>query len=312
MKQKIIIDCDPGQDDAIALLLAFASADQLNLLGITCVAGNVGLPLTVLNALKLRELVGRHDVPVFAGCPRPILQVLETAAHIHGETGLDGVDLPNPSVDADPGHAVNFLIETCRNAGPKGLTLCLIGPMTNVATALIMAPDIAENIAEIAFMGGVALGPGNVTPAAEFNIFVDPHAAQIVLEAGIKTTMIGLDVTHKALATPARRAHFGTLDTPSGQAAAQILAYYDRTDIEKFGDVGAPLHDPCVIAYLLSPELFDGRVCHVAVSTGDSHALGQTVVDWWGRTRNKPNCRVITEIDTDGFFKLLTARLGQV
>jgi len=312
MKRKIIIDCDPGQDDAIALLLAFASSDEIDLLGITCVAGNVGLPLTLRNALKLRELVGRHDVPVLAGCPRPILQTLETAEHVHGETGLDGVDLPEPSGDADPRHAVDFLIESCRAAGPGRLTLCPIGPMTNIATALVMAPDIAANVAEIAFMGGAALGPGNITPAAEFNIFVDPHAARIVLESGIPTTMFGLDVTHKALATPARRAAFDVLDTPSGRAASQILAFYDRTDVEKYGDAGAPLHDPCVIAYLLAPDLFDGRTCHVAVSTEDGPALGRTVADWWGRSGNPANCRVITEIDSDGFFELLTARLGQV
>ena len=312
MKRRIIIDCDPGQDDAIALLLAFASHDQLSLLGVTCVAGNVGLPLTLQNALKLRELVGRHDVPIFAGCPRPIVRALGTATHVHGETGLDGVDLPNPSVEADPSHAVDFLIESCRSAGPKGLTLCLIGPMTNVAMALVMAPDIAENIAEIAFMGGVALGPGNVTPVAEFNIFVDPHAAQIVLESGIKMTMFGLDVTHKALITPARRAKIEALETASGQAAAQIFAYYDRTDFERFGGAGAPLHDPCVIAYLLAPDLFDGREYYVAVSTGDGLALGQTVVDWWGRSGKTPNCCVITEIDSNGFFELLTERLGRV
>ncbi|MEC9183278.1 MAG: nucleoside hydrolase [Pseudomonadota bacterium] len=312
MKRKIIIDCDPGQDDAIALLLAFAASDALDLLGITCVAGNVGLPLTFRNALKLRELVGRHDVPVFAGCPRPILRLLETAEHVHGETGLNGVDLPEPSISAERRHAVDFLIETCRSAGPDGLTLCTIGPMTNIATALVMAPDIGANIAEIAFMGGAALGPGNITPAAEFNIFVDPHAARVVLESGVRTTMFGLEVTHKALATPARRAAIDVLDTPSGRAASQILAYYDRTDIEKYGDAGAPLHDPCVIAYVLAPKLFDGRNCHATVSTEDGPALGRTVVDWWGRSEALPNCRVITEIDANGFFDLLTERLGQV
>ena len=161
-------------------------------------------------------------------------------------------------------------------------------------------------------MGGAALGPGNITPAAEFNVFVDPHAARIVLESGVRTTMFGLDVTHKALATPARRAAIDALDTPSGRAASQILAYYDRTDVDKYGDAGAPLHDPCVIAYLLAPELFDGRDCHTAVSTEDGPALGRTVVDWWGRSEALPNCRVITEIDANGFFDLLTERLGQV
>ena len=310
--RRLIIDCDPGQDDAVALLLAFASRDELDLAGITCVAGNVALRMTVRNALRVRELAGRHDVPVFAGCPRPMMRKLETAEEVHGKTGLDGVELPEPSLGVDPRHAVEFIIETCRSAPEGGLTLCPIGPLTNIALALIMAPDIRSHIREIVLMGGAAFGPGNITPAAEFNIYVDPHAARVVFESGIQLTMLGLDVTHKAIATPARRAAIEAVGTPAAIAVGQMLAYYDRCDVDRYGAPGAPLHDPCVIAYIMRPELFDGRNCHVAVETTEGVALGRTVVDWWGKTGHPANCRVITEIDADGFFIFLTEYLGKV
>jgi purine nucleosidase len=310
--RKIIIDCDPGQDDAVALLLACASPAEFEIAGITCVAGNVPLQYTTRNALRIGTLAGRTDIPIFAGCPRPMLRRLETAEAVHGTTGLDGVDLPEPAVGPDPRHAVDFLIEAARASSDKGLTLCPIGPMTNIAMALIMAPEIVPKIREIVFMGGVALGPGNVTPSAEFNVYVDPHAAKVVLESGIALTMLGLDVTHKAVATPARRALIEAVGTPAATAVGQMLTYYDRCDIERYGAPGAPLHDPCVIAYLLRPELFDGKACHVEVEVADGPGLGRTVVDWWGRTEASPNCRVITEIDADAFFDLLAERLGKV
>jgi purine nucleosidase len=241
-----------------------------------------------------------------------MMRKLETAEEVHGKTGLDGVDLPEPSLGVDPCHAVFFFIETCRSAPKGGLTVCPIGPLTNIALALIMAPDIRSHIREIVLMGGVALGPGNITPAAEFNIYVDPHAAKVVFDSGIHLTMLGLDVTHKAIATPARRAAIEAVATPAAKAVGQILAYYDRCDVERYGVPGAPLHDPCVIAYILRPELFDGRECHVAVETADGLALGRTVTDWWGKSDQPKNCRVITEIDADGFFNLLTEYLGKV
>ncbi len=296
----------------MALLLALASEDELDLAGITCVAGNVPLRHTVRNTLRVRELSGRRNVPVYAGCPGPILRPLATAEEVHGKTGLDGVDLPEPGRGAEERHAVDFIIEACRAAPDGGIALCPIGPMTNIATALVMAPEIRRNIREIAFMGGVALGPGNITPAAEFNIFADPHAAQIVAQSGIPLTMFGLDVTHKALATPARRAAIETISTPGAKAVGQMLAYYDRTDVDRYGDAGAPLHDPCVIAYLLRPELFQGRRCSVTVDISDGPSLGRTVVDWWGRTDAPANCLVVSEIDADGFFELLNERLARV
>jgi len=310
--RRVIIDCDPGQDDAVALLLALASEDELDLAGITCVAGNVPLRHTVRNALRVRELSGRRNVPVYAGCPAPILQPLATAEDVHGKTGLDGVDLPEPDHGAEERHAVEFIIESCRAAPDGGITLCPIGPMTNIAMALVMVPEIRRSIREIAFMGGVALDPGNITPSAEFNIFVDPHAAEIVARSGIPLTMFGLDVTHKALATPARRAAIESIQTPVAQAVGQMLAYYDRTDVDRYSDVGTPLHDPCVIAYLLRPELFQGRRCSVTVDTSGGPSLGRTVVDWWGKTDAPANCLVITEIDADGFFELLNQRFAGV
>lgn len=310
--RRIIIDCDPGQDDAVALLLAFGSPEEIDLVGITCVAGNVSLPLTARNALRIRDLAGRPDIPIFAGCPRPILRGLETAEEVHGVTGLDGVNLPEPAGAVEQMHAVDFIIETCRASRDGGVTLCPIGPMTNIALALVMAPDITPKIREIAFMGGAALVPGNITPSAEFNIFVDPHAAKIVLEAGIPLTMFGLDVTHKAIATPPRRAAIEAVAAPAARAVGQMLAYYDRTDIARYGAPGAPLHDPCVIAYLVQPDLFDGRECFVQIETAEGPNLGRTVVDWWGKTKTAANCRVIVDTDPDGLFRLLTDRLAEV
>ena len=307
----LIIDCDPGQDDAVALLFAMASPEELDLQGITCVAGNVGVDLTTRNALRVCALAGRPEVPVLKGVPRPILRPLRTAPEVHGETGLDGVELPEPVPGAAAGHAVDFIIESCRAAGPDGLTLAPIGPMTNLALAIVMAPDIAANIREIVFMGGVARNPGNTTPSAEFNMFVDPHAARIVLEAGVATTMLGLDVTHKAITTPARRDAIRDLGNAVGAAVADMLTFYDRHDIERYGMPGGPLHDPCVIGYLLRPDLFEGRDCHVAVETESPVTIGETVVDWWGVSGQAANCRVVTEIDADGFYALLTERLGR-
>ena len=281
-------------------------------MGITCVAGNVPLRHTVRNALRVRELAGRSDVPVYAGCPRPILRELVTAEEVHGKTGVDGVDLPEPAVGAEECHAVDFIIKACLAAPDGEITLCPIGPMTNIAVALVMAPEIRQKLREIAFMGGVALGPGNITPAAEFNVFADPHAARIVLEAGVPMTMFGLDVTHKALATPARQAAIAAIPTPSARAVVQMLEYYGRVDIKHYGEPGAPLHDPCVIAYLLQPDLFGGRECHVEVETAEGPALGLTVTDWWSKSDKAKNCHVITDIDADGFFDLLNERLANV
>ncbi|MGH6618475.1 MAG: nucleoside hydrolase [Alphaproteobacteria bacterium] len=326
----VIVDCDPGLDDAIALLLALASPAEIDLLGVTCVAGNVPLDLTVRNARIVVELSGRRDVPVYAGCSRPMLRTLSTGERIHGKTGLggrfrpaavserparadtcaDGYDWAEPSLPIAEGHAVDFIIETCLAAEDDAITLCPVGPMTNVATAIVKEPRILPKLREVAFMGGAALVPGNVTPVAEFNIHADPHAARIVLESGVKLTMFGLDVTHKAITTPERLDAIRGIGTPVATAAAAILTFYDRADIERYGARGGPLHDPCVIAYLLRPALFSGKECHVAVETESELTMGQTVADWWGMTGKAANCRVVTGIDADGYYALIRERLA--
>lgn len=311
-RRPIIIDCDPGTDDAVALLLAMASPQELELRGVACVAGNVPLDLTAANARRIVELAGRTDIPVYAGCPRPIMGPLITAAHVHGEDGLAGASLPPPSIPLAEGHAVDFIVDECLAAGPDGITLCPMGPLTNIALAIVKAPEILPNIAEIVLMGGAVLGPGNVTPSAEFNIHVDPHAAHVVFECGRPIVMHPLDVTHKAIATPERVAAILDIGSPVGDAAAGMLALYDRGQEERYGGPGGPLHDPCVIAYLLAPELFAGRHVRVRVETVSPHAKGRTIADWWGVEGDKPNALVITEIDADAFFALLTERLGRL
>lgn len=309
--RKIIIDTDPGQDDAVALLLAMASP-ELDILGVTVVAGNVPLALTEVNALKVCELAGRRDMPVYAGCDAPLSRPLITAEHVHGKTGLDGADLPDPKMKLQESHAVDFIIETLRNADADEITLCPLGPLTNIATALNRAPDIADKIAEIVLMGGGYFEQGNITPSAEFNIYVDPEAAKIVFGAGVKLTVIPLDCTHKALTNRARVDAFRALGTPVGDAVAGLTDFFERFDKEKYGSVGAPLHDPCVIAYLLRPDLFQGRFINVEIETASPLTLGSTVADWWRVSGREPNAMFIRDVDDEGFFTLLTERLGRL
>ncbi|MDN2566475.1 nucleoside hydrolase [Aquibium sp. A9E412] len=309
--RKIIIDTDPGQDDAVAILLALASP-ELAVLGITAVAGNVPLALTQLNARKICELAGRPDTIVHAGAERPLVRDLVTAEYVHGKSGLDGPDLPEPSMPLAEGHAVDFLVDTLMREAPGSVTLCALGPLTNIALALIREPRIAPRIGELVLMGGGFFEGGNTTPAAEFNIYVDPHAADVVLRAGIPTVMMPLDVTHQALTTAARVAAIRDLGTPVGAATAALLEFFERFDEEKYGTDGGPLHDPCVIAYLLNPRLFSGRHCNVAVETGSELTMGMTVVDWWRVTDRPPNAMVMRRIDHEGFFALLTERLARL
>ncbi len=311
MARKIIIDTDPGQDDAVAILLALASP-ELEVLGITCVAGNVPLPLTSKNARVVCELAGRTDVPVFAGCDRPLARDLVTAEYVHGKTGLDGIDLPEPQMPLQEQHAVDFLIETLR-ANPAGsVTLCPLGPLTNIATALRRAPDIAEKIAEIVLMGGAYFEVGNTTPAAEFNIHVDPQAAEIVFKSGVPLVVMPLDVTHKALTTRARVEAFRNLGTRVGHAVASWTDFFERFDMAKYGSEGAPLHDPCVIAYLLEPDLFTGRHINVEIETTSELTMGMTVADWWRVTDRAPNAIFMGDLDAEGFYTLLTERIARL
>ncbi len=310
-KRKIIIDTDPGQDDAVAILLALASP-ELDVVGITAVAGNVPLQLTEKNALKICELAGRRDVKVFSGAIRPLVRQLVTAEHVHGKTGLDGPDLPEPTMKLQEQHAVDFIVETLMREEPGEITLCPLGPLTNVALALIREPRIAPRIKEIVLMGGGFFEGGNVTPAAEFNIYVDPHAADVVFRSGVPIVVMPLDVTHKALTTAKRVEAFRKMGSKVGDATAALLDFFERFDEEKYGTDGGPLHDPCVIAYLLKPDLFKGRHCNVSVETASDLTMGMTVIDWWGVTDRPKNATVMRDIDSDGFFALLTERLGRL
>lgn len=309
--RRVIIDTDPGQDDAVAIMLALASP-ELEVLAITAVAGNVPLALTEKNARKICELAGRPQTRVFAGASRPIMRSLVTAEEVHGKTGLDGPELPEPAMPLAEGHAVDFLVETLIGMPEGAVTLCTLGPLTNIALALLREPRIAGRVGEIVMMGGGFFEGGNVTPAAEFNIHVDPHAADIVFRSGIPIVMMPLDVTHKALTTRKRVAAFRDLGTKPAVATAEMLDFFERFDERKYGTDGGPLHDPCVIAYLLRSELFAGRHCNVAVETASELTMGMTVVDWWGVTGRPKNAIVMRDIDADGFFDLLVERLGRL
>ncbi|NBZ88774.1 nucleoside hydrolase [Stagnihabitans tardus] len=310
--RKIIIDTDPGQDDAFAILLALASPDELEVLGVTAVAGNVPLPLTERNARIICELAGRRDVKVFAGCDRPLKRKLVTAEHVHGKTGLDGPEMVEPRMELQAQHAVDFLVETLRREAPGTVTLCPLGPLTNIAAAFLKAPDVVSRVQEIVLMGGAYFEVGNITPAAEFNIYVDPEAAEVVFRAGVPLVVMPLDVTHKVLTTRARVEKIRNLGSEVGRVAAAWADFFERFDVAKYGSEGGPLHDPCVVAYLLKPELFSGRLINVEIETLSELTLGMTVADWWGVTDRKANAYFVGDVDAQGFFDLLTERLGRL
>lgn len=310
--RKIIIDTDPGQDDAVAILLALASPEDIEVLGITAVAGNVPLALTQKNARIVCELAGKPDTKVFAGCAHPMVHPLVTAEHVHGKTGLDGPVLPDPEMPLQDQHAVDFIVETLRSEPSGSVTLCPLGPLTNIAMALRKAPDIADCIQEIVLMGGAYFEVGNITPAAEFNIYVDPEAAHIVFSSGVPLVIMPLDVTHKALVTKPRNDAFRALGNKVGVAVAEMTDFFERFDKDKYGSDGAPLHDPCVTAYLIKPELFSGRQINVEVEVNSDLTRGMTVADWWGVTDRKKNALFIGNLDADGFFELLTERLARL
>jgi len=308
---KIIIDTDPGQDDAAAIMLALASP-ELEVLGITAVAGNVPLALTGRNARMVTEICGRGDVAVYAGADRPLARKLVTAEHVHGKTGLDGIDLFEPARPLESKHAVDFIIETLRSEPAGTVTLCPLGPLTNIAMVLERAPDVVGRIKQIVLMGGGFFEGGNITPSAEFNIYVDPEAAKIVFGAGIPLTMMPLDVTHKVLTTRVRVERLRANGNRASVAMADMLEFFERFDEEKYGTDGGPLHDPTVIAWLLDPNMFSGRNCNVEIETGSELTLGATVVDWWKVTERPENALVVKDVDADRFFDLLIERLGRL
>jgi purine nucleosidase len=312
MPRKIIIDTDPGQDDAVAILAALASPEDFEVLGIVAVAGNVPLRLSLLNSLKLVELAGREDVPVYAGCDRPLQRPLLTAEYVHGKTGLDGPTLPDPLLAPQVQGGVDFIVDALRSNAEKSVTLCLLGPLTNIATAFTRAPDIVHRVKEIVLMGGGFFEGGNTTPAAEFNIYVDPHAADIVFRSGIPITMVPLDLSHAMLSTDARVAAFRNLGNRAGVATAEMLEFFERFDEQKYGWEGGPLHDPCVIAWLLQPSLFQGRQINVEIELQSELTLGMTVADYWHMTDRPKNVNFLRSGDAEGYYRLLAERIGRL
>lgn len=310
--RKIIIDTDPGQDDAAAIMLAFASPDEIDILGLCAVAGNVPLKLTSRNIRIICELCGRTDIPVYEGAEKPLVRKPITAEHVHGSTGLDGPVLDEPTMEAQKQHAVDFIIETLMREPAGTVTLCTLGALTNVALALLKAPEIADRVKELVMMGGGFFEGGNITPAAEFNVYVDPQAADIVFRSGMPIVMMPLDVTHKLLTTKARVSRIRDIGTRPAIAMAEMLEFFERFDIEKYGSDGGPLHDPSVIAYLVKPELFQGRECNVEIEATSELTMGMTVVDWWRVTERPANARVMRNVDADGFFELLTERFARL
>ena len=312
MARKIIIDTDPGQDDAVAILLALSSPADFDILAIVAVAGNVTLAQNARNALKVVELSGRKDIAVYAGCERPMRRTLVTAEHVHGETGLDGPDLPLPKLQLEAQHGVDFIIETLLTQDAGTVTLACLGPLTNIAMAMVKEPRIIGRIQEIVMMGGGYFEGGNITPAAEFNIYVDPDAADVVLRSGVPIVMVPLDVSHMILSTPERLAKIRAIGNKAGEAVYQMLSFSERFDLNKYGSDGAPLHDPCVMAYMLKPDLFQGRHINVVVETSSELTIGMTVADYWGVTGRVKNVQFLRSGDADAFYDLICERLSRL
>ncbi|MDP6754521.1 MAG: nucleoside hydrolase [Candidatus Marinimicrobia bacterium] len=312
IKKQIILDCDPGQDDAVAMALAMAATDEIEILGITAVAGNVPLNLTQRNARLMCDICQRTDMIVYAGAEKPMAHSLVTAEHVHGKSGLDGIDIVEPITPLQEKHGVDYIIETCLSAADNSITLVPTGPLTNIGLAIHQESNILPKIKEIVLMGGALREGGNITPSAEFNIYVDPEAAQIVLRCGRPIVMMSLDVTHQVLTTRKRVDAIRNLDSTVGEPIASLIEFYERYDEEKYHLDGAPLHDPCTIAYLIKPDLFSLKEVNVEVETGGKFTRGATVVDYWDVTGRLPNVQWAHTVDTNGFFELLNNYLSKI
>ena len=310
-KQPIIIDCDPGQDDAVMLLLALASRDELEILGITTNAGNVPLALTQRNARLICELAGVTDVAVYAGDDHPMIRPLLTAENVHGKTGIDGVNIYEPALPLQEEHAVDYIVRTLLHADDNSITLVPTGPLSNIGRAILKQPEILAKIKEIVLMGGANREGGNTTPSAEFNIYVDPHAADVVMNCGRPITVLSLDISHKTITTRKRLARFNDLDSKVAKATFAMLDFFNRHDSDKYGTEGAPLHDPGTIAYLLKPDLFKGKLCNVTIETGSELTMGHTAVDFWHVTDRHKNVNWLYEVDADGYYDLIIERLAR-
>jgi purine nucleosidase len=310
MARAIIIDTDPSPDDAVAFLMALGSPAELELLAITTVGGNVPLALTTKNALKALELVGRGDMPVYAGASGPLSRTLATAQHVHGADGFGGYDLPEPKLTAAAGFAPDAIVDLIMARPERTVTMACLAPLTNLALALAKEPRLAARLAGIVLMGGAYSEGGNISPCAEYNIFVDPEAARRVFSCGAPIVMIPLDCTHQALTTKARLQRLRAAGPPHMEALYQLLAANKRFDERKYGTDGGPLHDPTVVAYLLRPELFGGREVAVEISC-DELTRGMTIIDWWGVTGKPANAKVLREIDVERYFDLVIERLAR-
>jgi purine nucleosidase len=311
MKMSIILDCDPGVDDAVALMLAFKTPDKLDLLGITTVAGNVGIDQTTRNACLLRQVASREDVPVYRGLDRPLVREAILADDFHGANGLGDIPVFTPDKPEESMGAIDFIIETLR-AKPNGsVTLAVTGPLTNIAAAFEQAPDIKARVDQIVLMGGARAEGGNITASAEYNIYADPDAAAIIFASGCRLVVLGLDATHQVRGTPERIAHIRALDNPVATLVADTLVFSNTLPGNMEGATGAPLHDPCVIAYILQPDLFTLRPCSIQIETTSDLTRGHTAVEfrpgYWGVPFN---AQWMTHIKADGVFSLLEAALA--
>jgi purine nucleosidase len=304
MKKQVIIDTDPGPDDGVAILTALGSP-LIEVLGVCAVAGNVPLHHTVRNVRKILELAERPDVRAFAGADAPVARPLFTAEYVHGKTGFDGYDLPEPTMPIQSQHAADFIVEQVMSRPPKTIAICALGPLTNIASALERDERIAERIEQIVWMGGALSEGGNVTPAAEFNCYVDPEAAARVLSSGARVVMMPLDVTHKAYVTADRIERFRTMGNKVGPIFAELLTYAKQFDWQKYGADRAPMHDPTTIVWLLRPELFSGLHVNVEIETASPLTTGMTVIDQWGVTNRQKNAYVVRDIDAEGFYNVI-------
>lgn len=308
---RIIIDTDPGQDDALTFFVALASP-EIELLGVTTVAGNVSLEQTTRNALAALDLARRPDIPVCPGADRPLLRPPIDASHVHGRTGFDGAELPPPSRGANAEHAVDFIIRTVMEAEPGSVTLCAIGPMTNIALAIAREPALRRRIRQIVAMIGAFSEVGNITPSAEFNSFVDPHAASLVFASGIPIVMVPLDVTHQLHTSAARLARIAAIPNRVGPVVADWLRFEKKFEATKYGTDGGPLHDPNTVTWLLRPDLYRGRHVNVRIETQSELTMGMSVVDWWGVSGLAANALVLREVDVEGVYDLVIERLARL
>lgn len=311
-KRTVIIDTDPGQDDAIALLFALAAPERLDVRALTVSVGNMPLSVTEKNTRRVRDWAGRTEVPVYAGYPRPLIREPIFADDVHGKTGLDGPTLHEPRGPLAPGHAVDYLISTLRAAAPASVVVVGLGPLTNIAAALNMAPDIKPAISEIVVLGGSWGVGGNITPAATFNLYADPEAASVVFRSGVPVTAISHDAARRVLVTPERIAPFRQMGNNAGKVVADILDSAMEYAMRRRGVKVGPMYDPCVIAYLLQPELFKGARVPVDIETRGEFTSGATVVDFRGYTKRKNNTLWINAVDIDGFYRLLEKQIARL